>query len=188
MVVMDEMKLQYEPNAFYRWSLKGKTPVQRFARSKEKQISFFGGLSHKTKKQIILMSEERQNSETMIAYLEQMKAYYQEEIEARRKELEIIRRQSIRLEDKKYHGLILVVLDGASFHRSQELKAWLQKNYGIFELMRFPAYSPNLNPEEKVWKALRKYLSKVAGVYSWQETVDRACRFLLTQTFDFAFV
>ena len=46
----------------------------------------------------------------------------------------------------------------------------------------------NLNPQEHVWKALRKHLAKVAGQYTFKETIDRACRFLRTETFDFAFI
>lgn len=182
------MKLQYEPNAFYRWSLQGRTPVQRFARSKHDGVSFFGALSQKTKKQIAMLVEEKQNSESMIAYLEHVKEQYAPEIVLHRRELEQIRKS--KGTKKKYRGLILFILDGASFHRSKALKLWLDddENYGIFELMRLPAYSPHLNPQEHVWKALRKHLAKVAGQYRFQEMIDRACRFLRTETFDFSFV
>lgn len=182
------MKLQYEPNAFYRWSLQGRTPLQRFARSKNDGVSFFGALSQKTKKQIVMFEEGKQNSESMIAYLEQVKAQYAQEIESHRKELGQIRKS--KGTKKQYRGLILFILDGASFHRSKELKLWLDEddNYGIFELMRLPAYSPHLNPQEHVWKALRKDLAKVAGQYRFKEMIDRACRFLRTETFDFSFV
>lgn len=182
------MKLQYEPNAFYRWSLQGRTPVQRFARSKHDGVSFFGALSYKTKTQIVMLEEGKQNSESMIAYLEQIKAHYAKEIALHRTELEQIRKS--KGTRKKYRGLILCILDGASFHRSTALKMWLDTddNYGIFELMRLPAYSPQLNPQEHVWKALRKHLAKVTGQYKFQEMIDRACRFLRTETFDFSFV
>jgi hypothetical protein len=100
-------------------------------------------------------------------------------------------RQKTKQKDKKekppYRGLILMVVDGASIHKSKELKTYLEENYGIFELMLLPAYSPDFNPQERVWKALRKHLSKVVGKYDFKAMVDRACLFLHTRTFDYKF-
>ena len=96
--------------------------------------------------------------------------------------------QNKKEKDKEYEGLILICLDGAGFHRSIKLKDYLKQNHGIFELFRFPTYSPDLNPQEHVWKALRANLNKVKGKYTFSRTVDRACRFLLTQKFDYKFV
>lgn len=176
------MTLQYEPNAFYQWSKKGKTPIVSFERDRGKSINFFGALSYKSKKEIGFLSEEKKSTD-FIDFLETVKREYQGEIEAR------IRKHRHKLKNQKeYEGLILIVLDQASIHKSRETKTYLKKNHGIFELMSFPTYSPNLNPQEKVWKALRKDLAEVAGKYNWRDMVDRACRFLKTQTFDYKFV
>lgn len=192
MVVMDEMKLQQEPNPHYRWSIRGKTPQVRFERDRDKEVNFFGGLSFKDKK-IITHLAGKQNSQEMIAFLENLTRKYEKEIKEKLpKHLETLEREKIEKEEKgerfEYRGLILVTLDGASFHKSGEIKDWLRKYYGILELFRFPTYSPNLNPQEKVWKALRRHLAKVEGKYNFRETVDRACRFLLTTKFNYKFV
>ena len=46
---------------------------------------------------------------------------------------------------------ILMILDGASSHRSQELR--VPEN---MRLHRLPGYSPELNPQEHVWDELRE--------------------------------
>jgi transposase len=45
---------------------------------------------------------------------------------------------------------VIVVLDGASSHRSKELK--IPKNLNLIKL---PPYSPELNPTEQIWRLLR---------------------------------
>jgi len=46
---------------------------------------------------------------------------------------------------------IIMVLDGASSHKSKELK--LPKNVSLVPL---PPYSPELNPAEQLWNTLRR--------------------------------
>jgi hypothetical protein len=188
---MDEMKLQQEPNPHYRWSIRGKTPRVRFERDRVKKISFFGGLSLRDKR-VTTHLADKQNSQEMITFLEALLKKYHKEIKEELpdhlKSLEKERRKEERGEEFEYRGLILVTLDGASFHKSKEVREWLRKHYGILELFRFPTYSPNLNPQERVWKALRKHLAKVEGKYNFRDTVDRACRFLLTTRFNYKFV
>lgn len=180
---MDEMSLQREHNPFYRWSKKGETTKVRFARDKSKKVYFFGGLSFRDKTQIAHLAETKKSLD-FIKFLEEVKRRYRREITQKLPQhLESLRES----EDGKYKGLVLVVLDGDSTHRSNETKAWLEKNYGMLEFLRLPTYSPDLNPQEHVWRALRKHLSRVEGKYTFGQTIDRACRFLLTQKFNYQF-
>lgn len=84
---------------------------------------------------------------------------------------------------------ILIVWDGASFHVSTEVKAWLSKHNADrwLELMKFPPYCPNLNPQERVWKKLRKLIAKLLYTWKFREVIDRACNILMTETFEYAF-
>lgn len=193
---MDEMRLEEWFNPFYRWGLKGQTPLCSFHQARDNQQSFFGGLSLSTKKEFVHLADH-QNTKELINFLEIVKRERREEITQRLpkhlEKLQDLNLKRIRSQkgDKKeeiYEGLILIFLDGAGFHRSRELKAYLKENYGIFELLRFPTYSPDLNPQEHVWKALRKHLSGVWGQYSFSQMVDRACFFLRTGKFNYTFL
>lgn len=49
-------------------------------------------------------------------------------------------------------GKLLVIWDGSPIHRSRVIKEYLaSENEGRIHLERFPAYAPELNPDEGVW-------------------------------------
>jgi transposase len=56
-------------------------------------------------------------------------------------------------------GKIGVVWDGVSVHRSKEVKQFLEEEgseaSGRIELVRLPAYAPDLNPAEGIWSYLK---------------------------------
>ena len=52
---------------------------------------------------------------------------------------------------------ILIIWDGGRHHYGA-VKSWLIGKHHI-ELMHFPPYFPELNPQEKVWKAGRQGVS-----------------------------
>lgn len=52
---------------------------------------------------------------------------------------------------------VFLVIDNAPFHwLPEDGKAWLRRNRKKIELHRLPAYSPEFNPMEPVWKLTRK--------------------------------
>lgn len=55
------------------------------------------------------------------------------------------------LQEKHRRGKIYLILDNASYHHAKEVKIWL-KRYQRFKVMFIPAYSPNLNLIERLWK------------------------------------
>lgn len=51
---------------------------------------------------------------------------------------------------------LLVIWDGGSIHRSTKVKNFLADGWaGKIHLERFPAYAPELNPDEGVWQHLK---------------------------------
>ncbi len=61
-------------------------------------------------------------------------------------------------QDKK----IFLIWDGAGWHRSKEIRAFLSKinkNGVKLELFNFPPYTPEFNPQEHVWKNLRQHVT-----------------------------
>jgi transposase len=57
---------------------------------------------------------------------------------------------------------IWVVWDGAGIHRSKRVGRFLEKNSAKVVVRRFPAYAPELNPDESVWN-----LAKYADLANW---------------------
>ena len=45
---------------------------------------------------------------------------------------------------------IFLILDNLSVHHSKPVKAWLAENKATIEVFYLPAYSPDLNPDERL--------------------------------------
>ena len=57
---------------------------------------------------------------------------------------------------------IFLIWDGASWHKSKEIREFLSetnKGKTKIELFNFPPYTPEFNPQEHVWKALRQKIT-----------------------------
>lgn len=54
-------------------------------------------------------------------------------------------------------GKLLVVWDGAPIHRSRAVKEWLAEGAARrIQLEQLPGYAPELNPDEGVWRYLKR--------------------------------
>lgn len=51
---------------------------------------------------------------------------------------------------------IILVLDRASWHRSNKTKSFLEKNKDRIDIIYLPRYNPESNPTEECWKQIRK--------------------------------
>ena len=71
------------------------------------------------------------NADTYLAFLDQLARSY--------------RRQ----------GAILIQ-DNASYHKHADVWTWFQSNRRWLEVHQLPAYSPELNPTERLWQHTRK--------------------------------
>jgi transposase len=60
------------------------------------------------------------------------------------------------LRTKKKDKKIVVILDNARYHHAKLLNPFLKKNRVSLHLEFLPAYSPDLNPIERVWKLTRR--------------------------------
>lgn len=58
---------------------------------------------------------------------------------------------------------LLIIWDGAAIHRSEAVKQFLGERPGRIHLERLPAYSPELNPVERVWSQLKGSLKNQRG-------------------------
>jgi transposase len=60
------------------------------------------------------------------------------------------------LRTKKPGRKIVMILDNAKYHHAKLLKPLLTKHRDYLRLEFLPAYSPDLNPIERVWKLTRR--------------------------------
>ena len=60
---------------------------------------------------------------------------------------------------RKY-GKVLIVIDGARYHfEKAHVKRFYEDNKDKLKVIQLPAYSPELNPIEQVWKKIKKWLA-----------------------------
>jgi transposase len=64
---------------------------------------------------------------------------------------------------------LVVVLDNASYHKSYTLRAWWQQHADRLQPLWLPAYSPQLNLIERLWRHLKDKLA----CHRWWNDVDR---------------
>jgi transposase len=50
---------------------------------------------------------------------------------------------------------VFLIVDNAAWHRSKALQEYLETKRGKFRLFRLPPYSPELNPDELVWRDIK---------------------------------
>jgi len=63
---------------------------------------------------------------------------------------------------RQIQGKVILIWDGATIHRCREVKDFL-KDGGAkrLHLIRLPAYAPELNPDEGVWRWLKRCLGNL---------------------------
>lgn len=52
-------------------------------------------------------------------------------------------------------GKIFLIADRAGYHTSKETREWAEEHKNRIELFFLPSYSPDLNPDEWVWKNVK---------------------------------
>jgi transposase len=50
---------------------------------------------------------------------------------------------------------VYLIVDGHLVHKAKKVKEWVASTKGRFQLFVLPAYSPQLNPDEWVWKNIK---------------------------------
>lgn len=127
----DEAGLYLQATTCYVWSPTGQTPIVRADPGRAK-TNFYGALNLHTGQEIAMRSD-LMNAEISAQYLEMI-------LEAN-------------------PDLPIVLLwDRAPWHRGTSISKVLDDNPRL-EIIFFPTASPDLNPQEHVWKTVRKVVS-----------------------------
>ena len=124
----DEVHFQRHSSLMRMWALKGQQP-HVFSPSVRHKVGFFGALNLKTGQ---LVTQEAPTFSALtfgdfIRYLLQ-----------------------------STQGKIYLILDNARWHRSKDLKPFFETNRHRLVFIFLPAYSPELNPVERVWRITRR--------------------------------
>lgn len=131
-LVADECRVEKEAGAKAIWYPSGHYPEIKIDRDRQ-AVSFYAALSVKTG-QCHSRQTRWQNSRETVKFLKQ-------------------------LETKHQGKKALLIWDGAPSHRG-EVREYLKlkPKHWRLKIIYFPAYSPDLNPQEHVWKSARQQI------------------------------
>jgi transposase len=80
---------------------------------------------------------------------------------------------------KHYEGQkVVMVVDNVRYHHAKRLKPILEKYKAKLELVYLPAYSPDLNPIERIWWYMRKKITHNRYLETIEERLDHFYEFI----------
>ncbi len=128
---MDSVHPQYQTQARFGWIRKNvvKT-LPSFSGWKRKHI--IGAINLKDL-EVVTTDNPKVNGDYIIEFLKELEANNQDK------------------------SKIYLICDNAGYHRSKKVKEYLQ--YSKIGLLFLPAYSPNLNPIERLWEFMHSVVS-----------------------------
>ncbi|HEY5731022.1 MAG TPA: IS630 family transposase [Anaerolineales bacterium] len=156
----DEAGLYLQATTCHVWAPTGQTPVVRADPGRAK-TNFYGSLTLQTGQEIAMRSD-LMNAEVSAQYLE------------------------VILETHPDSPIILF-WDRAPWHHGRPIDKVLEETPRL-EIISFPTASPDLNPQEQVWKAVRKQVSHNHLEVRLPELADRFLNQLKSATFKSSFL
>jgi len=123
----DEAAVRTDHHAGTTWAPVGQTPVVR-GTGNRRSINMISAVSARGKLHFCLV-EGNTNAENFIGYLTKL------------------------LHD--IPGKIFLIIDGHSAHKAKKTSKFVEENRDRLELFFLPPYSPELNPDEWVWKNIK---------------------------------
>jgi transposase len=142
------------------WAPKGQTPLVRAAPGREK-VCFYGTLDLWTGQDIVTRGPVMNAAATAEHLLQILEAIPERPI--------------------------LLFWDRAPWHSGQPIRDVLAANPRL-EIMRFPVAAPELNPQEHVWKAVRRAVSHNHTQRRLPELADQIEKHLTTEVFRSSFL
>lgn len=150
LIYIDEAHFHQDLDLGYSWSVKGKPQwVKSNSPGLSAKINYYGAYDFE-RGQCFLWSNGRFDSDNTIAFLQALADW-------------------LTVEEQT----VYIILDGAPWHRSKKVAA-AAIQLG-FTLVRLPAYSPDLNPIEGLWKWMREEVTQLHCHLTLQALVE-ACK------------
>lgn len=142
----DEMTLATQSTVGRTWARVGQTPAQKVF-GRYKGVKAFGAIS----------------GSGVFRYRVQVSYFSQESF-----------RTFLLTFRETLDGYLILIVDGAPYHRGAVIEDLLTNPRMEMELFRLPSYSPELNPQEHVWKVFRKQHTHNQSFTSMEETLTAA--------------
>ncbi len=152
----DEMVLTNATTTQKIWLPRGEYPPVLEVNTTKKRQSFYGFLSLKTGQQHTFTTDW-QNMHITSEVLTKVRTIY-----ATQK--------------------LVILWDNAGWHRGSKVTEWIEQD-GNTETVYFPPYTPDLNPQEHVWKAGRAAVTHNRHITDLTETAEQFRTYLTTRTF-----
>ena len=156
----DEAGLYLQATTCRVWSPTGQTPIVR-ADPGRARTNFYGALNLRTGQEVAMRSD-LMNAEISAQYLGMLLGANPD-------------------------VPILLFWDRAPWHRGKPVDKVLKENPRL-EIMFFPTASPNLNPQEHIWKAVRRQVSHNHLEARLPELANRFLNKLNSSTFNDTFL
>jgi len=138
----------------YQWSEKGKQPKIKQKQRKRERRTLFGCVEPTTGK-VVTSIEQRGNTITFFKFLVKVSRQYPNQ-------------------------KVVMVVDNVRYHHAKRLKPILEKYKNKLELIYLPAYSPDLNPVERIWWYMRKKISHNRYLETMDIRIDKFNRLMKT--------
>jgi len=138
----------------YQWSEKGKQPKIKQKQRKRERRTLFGCVEPTTGK-VVTSIEQRGNTVTFFKFLVKVSRQYPNQ-------------------------KVVMVVDNVRYHHAKRLKPILEKYQNKLELIYLPAYSPDLNPVERIWWYMRKKISHNRYLETMDIRIDKFNRLMKT--------
>ena len=131
----------------YKWSEKGKQPKIEQKQRKRERRTLFGCIEPATGK-VVTAVEDKGNTVTFFKFLVKVSRQYPNQ-------------------------KVVMVVDNVRYHHAKRLKPILEKYKDKFQLVYLPAYSPDLNPIERVWWYMRKKISHNRYIETMDKRIEK---------------
>ncbi|MCI4322503.1 MAG: IS630 family transposase [Thermoplasmata archaeon] len=130
LLFLDESSAQSEPNVRRTWWIEGERPEIQTRQGKRMKISLISAVGVRGQLYFRLSETDKNfDGGGVIEFLRYLL--------------------------KEVRGRVLLLWDNGTIHRRKDVKAFLWEMRKRLKTRRFPAYAPELNPDEMVWNALK---------------------------------
>lgn len=141
----DEASLSNTATVSFKWSEKGHQPKIEQQQNKRERCTLLGCVNPKTGK-VLTYRSKKGNTLSFFRFLMIV---------------------CLLNPDKK----VYMVLDNVRYHHAKRLKPILERYNHRIELLFLPAYSPDLNPMERIWWYMRKKITHNRGIKTLEDRI-----------------